>query len=174
MMEFVGKIKRKINCFNVHHILHCSGKIKCYGNVNILNKNVHLGDNIVLYPNVSFEGSGQIIIEDNVKIGTNTIIYAGKNGGVIIRKNTIVAGNCYIIDTNHGTKAGELISEQNLDSSKVVIGSDVWIGANVSVIKGSEISDGAVIGANSLVNGFIPANAIAVGAPTHILKYRGE
>ena len=55
---------------------------------------------------------------------------------------------------------------------KVIIGSDVWLAANVTVLKGSKISDGAVIGAKSLVKGEIPENAIAVGIPAKVIKQR--
>lgn len=40
------------------------------------------------------------------------------------------------------------------------------------MLKGSKIKDGAVIGAQSLVKGEIPENAIAVGIPSKVLKYR--
>lgn len=52
------------------------------------------------------------------------------------------------------------------------IGNDVWIGANVTVLRGVHIGDGAVIGANSLVNKDVPPYAIAVGNPAKVIKYR--
>ena len=54
----------------------------------------------------------------------------------------------------------------------VEIGNDVWIAANVTVLKGSKIKDGAIIGAKALVKGEIPENSIAVGIPSKIIKYR--
>lgn len=55
---------------------------------------------------------------------------------------------------------------------KVIIGNDVWIGANVLVKGGIKISDGAIIGAGSYVNKDIPPYAIAVGSPAKVIKYR--
>ncbi|MCW3082655.1 MAG: hexapeptide repeat-containing transferase [Bacteroidetes bacterium] len=52
------------------------------------------------------------------------------------------------------------------------IGNDVWIGCNSTILRGVKIGDGAVIGANSLVNMDIPPYAIAVGSPAKIIKYR--
>ena len=52
------------------------------------------------------------------------------------------------------------------------IGNDVWIGANVTILRGVQIGDGAVIGANSLVNKDIPPYAIAVGNPAKVIKFR--
>jgi acetyltransferase-like isoleucine patch superfamily enzyme len=54
----------------------------------------------------------------------------------------------------------------------VVIGSDVWIGARVTVLSGVNIGDGAVIGACSLVNRDVPPYAVAAGVPARIVRMR--
>ena len=52
------------------------------------------------------------------------------------------------------------------------IGNDVWIGCNSTILRGVKIGDGAVIGANSLVNKNVPPYAVVVGSPARIVKYR--
>ena len=52
------------------------------------------------------------------------------------------------------------------------IGNDVWIGANSTILRGVEVSDGAVIGANSVVTKDIPPYAVVAGNPAKIIKYR--
>jgi len=52
----------------------------------------------------------------------------------------------------------------------VVIGKNVWLGDGVVVLAGADIGDGAVIGANSVVNGVVPAGVIAVGAPAKVVR----
>ena len=130
-----------------------------------------LGKNVTFYQGAYLWG-GVISIGDNVDIGMNTVIFAKK--GVSIGNNTNIAGQCYIIDTNHGTKAGRLIREQEDDVAEngIYIGNDVWIAAQCVILKGAKINDGAVIGAQSLVNCEIPANAIAVGTPAKVIGYR--
>lgn len=54
----------------------------------------------------------------------------------------------------------------------VEIGNDVWIGTQCLITSGAKIGDGAVIGANSVVVGDIPAFAVAVGSPAKVIKYR--
>ena len=66
---------------------------------------------------------------------------------------------------DHGTKSGKLIQKQQNIVSPINIGNDVWLGANVTVLKGSNIGDGSVIGAKALVKGKIGENQIAVGIP---------
>ena len=105
-------------------------------------------------------------------IGDNVIIWASKNGGITIGDNTQIAAHTYIIDCDHGIKKDELINKQPLISKKIEIGNDVWIGANCTILKGSIIENGAVIGAKSLVNNHLPAYSINVGIPAKTIKYR--
>ena len=56
--------------------------------------------------------------------------------------------------------------------SPVIIGEDVWIAAGCKILKGPPIHDGAIIGAASVVKGEIPENAIAVGIPAKVKKFR--
>ena len=139
------------------------------GKVYINAKNIKVGKNVTFYPGVYLWGN-DIEIGDNVDIGIGTIIYS-KNG-IKIGNNTNIAGQCYIIDSNHGTKKGNLIREQADDAAQngITIGDDVWIGAQCSILKGAQIDDGAVIGAQSLVNKHVPANAIMAGTPCKIIK----
>jgi acetyltransferase-like isoleucine patch superfamily enzyme len=58
------------------------------------------------------------------------------------------------------------------NNKPVVIGNDVWIGANVIILPGVEIKDGAVIAAGAVVTRNVPAYAIVGGVPAKILKYR--
>ncbi len=53
-----------------------------------------------------------------------------------------------------------------------VIGNDVWIGQNVTVLPGIHIGDGAVIGANSVVTKDVPPYYIVGGNPAEIIRKR--
>ena len=53
-----------------------------------------------------------------------------------------------------------------------VVGNDVWIGQNVTVMPGVNIGDGAIIAVNSVVTKDIPAYCIAGGNPCKIIKRR--
>lgn len=79
-----------------------------------------------------------------------------------------------MIASNHSIALGMNISSQKWDESKtgITIGDDVWIGANCVILPGVHIHNGAVIGAGSVVTKDIPANAIAVGNPAKVIKFR--
>jgi acetyltransferase-like isoleucine patch superfamily enzyme len=82
--------------------------------------------------------------------------------------------------TNHSflysTKSFKLVQRKMYSpfEKKCTIGNDVWIGCNSTILRGVKIGDGAVIGANSLVNKDVPPYAIVAGSPAKILKYRFE
>jgi acetyltransferase-like isoleucine patch superfamily enzyme len=55
-------------------------------------------------------------------------------------------------------------------SAPIIIGNHVWIGINVTILKGVNISDGAVVAANSLVNRNVPPNTLVGGLPAKVLR----
>ena len=57
-------------------------------------------------------------------------------------------------------------------ASSMVIGNDVWIGANVSILRGSIIGDGSIVGAGSVVTHSVPPYSIVVGNPARLLRKR--
>lgn len=54
----------------------------------------------------------------------------------------------------------------------VIIGNDVWIGANVTIMSGVNIGDGAVIAANSHVVKDVEPYTLVGGNPAKLIKYR--
>ncbi len=147
--------------------------LKILGHVCISNKNIKIGEHVTLYEGVKIFGDGHVVIGDNVSIGFDTIIFSSKNGGgITIGANTNIAGQSYIIDMDHGIKAGELIRNQDNTVAPISIGSDVWIGAGCKILKGSIIEDGVVVGASSLVKGTLRQNTICVGVPAKPIKVR--
>lgn len=61
---------------------------------------------MTIYPGVYIWGNN-IEIGDNVNIGVGTIIFSKKH--VYIGNDTIIAGQCYIIDSNHNQNKSEII-----------------------------------------------------------------
>jgi acetyltransferase-like isoleucine patch superfamily enzyme len=52
----------------------------------------------------------------------------------------------------------------------ITIGSNVWIGANVTVLPGVTIGDNAVVAAASVLTKDVPDNAIVVGSPARVVR----
>jgi acetyltransferase-like isoleucine patch superfamily enzyme len=87
--------------------------------------------------------------------------------------NTGIGANSHIYDTDfHKIDSFGETNSTLLDAKAgaVTIGREVWIGANVLILKGVNIGDGAVIGAGSVVREDIPPRVIVVGNPAKVLK----
>lgn len=56
----------------------------------------------------------------------------------------------------------------------IIIGDDVWIGFNATILSGVNVGKGAVIAAGSVVTKDIPAYAIVGGVPAKVIRYRFE
>ena len=54
-------------------------------------------------------------------------------------------------------------------SGEVRVGRGTWIGERCAVLKGAQIGECCVIGANSVVKGEIPPYSVAVGAPARVV-----
>lgn len=59
-----------------------------------------------------------------------------------------------------------------LKHNYVIVGNDVWVGANTVILPGVKIGDGAIVGAGSIVTHDIPPYAVAAGAPAKVIRYR--
>ncbi len=97
---------------------------------------------------------------------------------VIIGNNVLIASKVFISDHDHGNYSGDSDHDspeqspvsRRLQCSEVVIEDNVWLGEMVSVLPGSYIGFGSVIGAGSVVKGRIPPRSIAVGVPAKVIK----
>ena len=122
------------------------------------------------------EGNKQTLyIGENCEMGDMTHIVAHER--VEIGNNVLIASKCFISDTNHGVYKGDKQdspdtppNKRMLVSKPVKIGNNVWIGENVVILAGTNIGDGCIVGANSLVKGIIPDNTIVAGSPARVIK----
>jgi len=99
----------------------------------------------------SIGGIENIELGDNVHIGDNATISA--MGGLYIGDNTHISSNLVLYADNHNYK-GELLPYDNTYiHKKVIIEKNVWIGMNVTILPGTHIEEGCIIGAGAVVSG---------------------
>lgn len=118
----------------------------------------------------------RIVIKDNVSV--NDFVHIGATNHIEIGNNVLMASKIFISDHNHGTYGGNRQSSPLVppaerlltNDQQVIIGDNVWIGELVSILPGSVIGEGAIIGSNSVVTGEIPKWSIAVGSPARVVK----
>jgi acetyltransferase-like isoleucine patch superfamily enzyme len=141
-----------------------------------------------LYPNVYIRNYKDISLEKHVTIASGAFIspidlkvgshvWIGNNafvcGKVSIGNNVMIGPNVVIPGAGH--KYRNLDIPMRLQGSSVngtVIESDVWVGANATVLDGVTIGKGAIIAAGSVVTSDVAAYSIVAGVPAKHLKWR--
>ena len=103
----------------------------------------------------------EITIGDNCFFNHNCSLTAAEN--IVIGNQCMFANNFVVVDHDHDRKDGKILKE--VVSAPVNIGNNVWCGANVTVLKGVTIGDGAVIAAGSVVNRDVAAYSVVAGVP---------
>lgn len=114
----------------------------------------------------------KIFIGGNTYINRNSFIDASLC--VTIGRDCAIGPNCYITDHDHGQNPSLPPLHQPLVSKPTRICDRVWLGANVTVLKGVTIGERAIVGAGSVVTHDLPPKAIAVGVPAKVIKYMDE
>lgn len=85
---------------------------------------------------------------------------------ISVGRNTVIGYNTTILAHEY------LIKEYRLGS--VVIGDEVMIGANTTILPGVEIGNGAIVSAGTLVHKDVPKGAFAGGNPMRIIYTKEE
>lgn len=178
--------KKKIinNTKNLKKFALIGRNMKIVTKVSINNKNrnqIKIGNNVtVINPNLFCFNRGSIKIGDYTYIGKDTQIDACKS--IIIGKYCMISNNVMIQDHNsHPIKKldrrKQLLSLQKKPTDvyeslikKINIGDDVWIGAEVTILKGVKIGSGSIIATKSVVTKNVPPNSVFAGNPGKIVK----
>jgi acetyltransferase-like isoleucine patch superfamily enzyme len=127
---------------------------------------VYLARGVIL----DLDPGAELFLGDRVKVMHHSVL-AGAIG-IRIGRLSQIAELSSIRDANHGIDTPLAIQDAPSAGSAIAIGSDVWIGRGCAVLAGVTIGDGAVVGANSTVTGNLPDNAVAVGSPAKVVRYR--
>jgi acetyltransferase-like isoleucine patch superfamily enzyme len=127
---------------------------------------VHVGDGNALRCH-----EGSLRIGDKVVLGTANTVNCYLD--VEIGAATIVADWVYVTDFDHVIDDVEVpIKDQGIVKTPVRIGPDCWVGVKVTVLRGSRVGRGSVLGANAVVRGDVPDWSVAVGAPARVVRDR--
>lgn len=119
----------------------------------------------------TLEEGAQLSIGDDAGL-SGTVIGAARS--VTIGARVMAGVNSMISDTDwHPLDPARRAAGDPGEAAPVVIGDDVWLGANVLVLKGARIGAGSSIAAGSVVTGDIPAGVLAGGVPARVIRPLG-
>jgi len=108
-------------------------------------KNITFGKNVFLNTGCTFQDLGGITIGDASQIGQSVTLCTLNHGQAPEQRNTIYP-------------------------SPIVIGRNVWIGANATVLPGVTVGDDAIIAAGAVVTKDVPEKAVVAGVPARVIK----
>ena len=114
---------------------------------------------------------GDVTIGDHTRIGIHCTVI----GPVCIGNNVNLAQGITVTALNHNFEdASRRIDEQGISTKPVVIGDDVWIGANAVILPGVTIGRHVVVAAGAVVTKDVPDYSLVAGVPAKIIKDLNE
>lgn len=155
IMELPWSIRARIQ---KHQFAECGKNVWVGKFGDFFPSHIHCGSNIHIGPHASFIASiAHIYIGDYVMFGPNVTIRGGNHRTDLQGKYMISKG-----------------LKRSIDDADVRVEDDVWIGCNVTILKGVTIGRGAVVAAGSVCTKSVPPYAIVGGNPARLIKYRGD
>src|SRR3989304_3302365 len=125
-----------------------------------------------IYPTASLRCGENIYLGKNSHINQYCCIWASKNSKIVLGDNLLMGPGTKIFSSNHSSKIGIPMNVQPYIENDIIIGNDVWLGANDNIIFYIRLGDGAIIAAGSVVTKDVPEYTIVGGIPAKPIKKR--
>jgi len=137
---------------------------------------------------IEVRSGASLLVDGRVSIGPGVIIIVNKNARLSIGDGTYIAAdskvyvnnevtigehcalswNLTIIDTDFHNHSTNGVSE--VVSAPIHIGNNVWIGCNVTLLKGITIGDGSIVAAGSVVTNNVLPGSLVAGNPAKTIR----
>ncbi len=140
-------------------------------------QNIQIGDRTTIKHDVDILYVGSAVDHPRIKIGSDC--YIGQRvllnctDEVVIGDHVMIASGCQLVDCDHTFETRLIpIGRQPGKALPITLARDVWLGANVVVLRGVSIGEGAIVGAGSIVTRSIPSWEIWAGVPARKIGAR--
>lgn len=128
------------------------------------------------FGNCSVGETASLRIGEGFTIGENYQISVGEGTNITIGKDCMFSRNIFM-GSNDAHSIFDVETGNNINSThdiakgrSIVIGNHVWGGNYSCILYHTQIGDGSIIGAMSLVKGKIPNNCTAAGNPARVIR----
>ena len=139
---------------------------------------VSLGADCTLEHDIYFKYDGIWAPGPSIMIGDRVFLGFGCEFNVRRRleigDDCLIASGCKFVDHDHGTANRDTAMREQTDGAEaeIILEQDVWLGANVVVLKGVRIGRGAIVAAGAVLTKEIPPHEIWGGVPARKLGER--
>lgn len=107
----------------------------------------------------------------NIRIGEDVFINAcchfQDHGGVVLGDGCQIGHNVVFATLNHDLSPA---TRKNTYPAPIVLGKNVWVGSNATILQGVTIGDNAVIGAGAVVTRDVETNTVVGGIPARFIR----
>ncbi len=130
------------------------------------------GQNLTIHEGVRIRNIHRLICGDHVTIGVDNFLQAA--GWIKIGNDVLLGPGVKIWSSNHVFDDPYTpVSQQGYEEKQVLIGNNVWIGANCFIMPGAQIGDGCIVSAGSVVGAkTIPPYTVLAGNPARKISNR--
>ena len=125
-----------------------------------------LDDGFLLIPPFYTTGGADIRVGRNVFINQNCTFY--DLGGIDIGNDVLIGPNVSMITSGHPVRPE---GRRGITVAKpIVIGRNVWIAANATILGGVTVGENCVVAAGAVVTKDVPANSLVGGNPARVIR----
>ncbi|MCK9900287.1 acyltransferase [Frankia sp. Cpl3] len=173
MTKIIGFVR---SLLNIRALLHSLRIVHFYNYAHVQQiRKAAVGKGVRLAPNVSIRNGERVEIKNFAHIGERASLWAGdRSGRIEIGEHSLIGPGTFMTAANYETLPDIVIDSQPKREADIIVGKDVWIGANSVVLPGVTIGDSTIVGAGSVVTKSLPPGMLAAGVPAKVIGRRGE
>lgn len=115
-------------------------------------------------------GTALIDIGERTFLNNNSVILCDETR-VSIGSDCLIGPNFLVMDSDFHNLDPKLRRIGKPICKPVILGGNIFVGANVTIVRGTNIGDDSVIGAGSVVSGTFPPRVVIAGNPARVVKH---
>lgn len=183
----VIKLGQEVHLHDCAIYVHSNSRLEIGDGTEIEKCSIFVGNDasLLVGSNGKFFGEGSLgatadsllKIGNDFTVGTRYSLTAGKGTECIIGEDCMFSMDIILMTNDGSHSIFDVETRKNINSTqeinkkrKVILGNHVWVGIRATILYNTEIGDGSIIGAESLVKSKIPNNCIAAGNPAKVIK----
>ena len=140
-----------------------------FGSVELLGWNTRLAldktSQVKFGGHLVSDGRLVVVVGQNARLTIGERTYFNEGTMISCLENISIGAGCRfgpnvkVFDNDHQFSAGGGVTQEHATAA-IAIGSHCWLGANVTILRGTQIGDLCVIGAGCVVKGVIPPGSL--------------